>query len=394
MDKEKKGSEALLEWYDSHRRKLPWREDPTPYHVWISEIMLQQTRVEAVRGYYARFVDRFPDIQSLAEAEEDECLKLWEGLGYYSRVRNMQKAAREIMSAYGGEMPRTASELRKLPGIGPYTSAAIASIAYGEKIPAVDGNLLRIFSRLALYEKEIRTPAAASEAYGFFLELMPDDRPGDFNQALMDLGSSVCVPGQGALCRESADACPLSSFCRAFRSRLWASLPVMPAKKARRADKKTILIIRDGELVMLRRRPSRGLLAGLYEFPSEEGWLTAEEAVGKARSYGCQPVRISPLQDSRHIFSHREWLMHGYEIWTGSFPEDKQSEKNMEAGSFPEEKISEKDRGSEQALSQGKAGVPFFVSVSELQDRYAVPGAYAAYLSILTGEHFQSRAKL
>ena len=158
MDKEKKGSEALLEWYDSHRRKLPWREDPTPYHVWISEIMLQQTRVEAVRGYYARFVDRFPDIQSLAEAEEDECLKLWEGLGYYSRVRNMQKAAREIMSAYGGEMPRTASELRKLPGIGPYTSAAIASIAYGEKIPAVDGNLLRIFSRLALYEKEIRTP--------------------------------------------------------------------------------------------------------------------------------------------------------------------------------------------------------------------------------------------
>ena len=143
---------------------------------------------------------------------------------------------------------------------------------------------------------------------------------------------------------------------------------------------------------MLRRRPSRGLLAGLYEFPSEEGWLTAEEAVGKARSYGCQPVRISPLQDSRHIFSHREWLMHGYEIWTGSFPEDKQSEKNMEAGSFPEEKISEKDRGSEQALSQGKAGVPFFVSVSELQDRYAVPGAYAAYLSILTGEHLRSNA--
>jgi A/G-specific adenine glycosylase len=269
-------------------------------------------------------------------------------------------------------MPRTASELRKLPGIGPYTSAAIASIAYGEKIPAVDGNLLRIFSRLALYEKEIRTPAAASEAYDLFLDLMPDDRPGDFNQALMDLGSSVCVPGPGALCRERADACPLSSYCRAFRSRRWASLPVMPAKKARRADKKTILVIRDGERVMLRRRPSRGLLAGLYEFPNEEGWLTAEEAVGKVRSYGCQPVRIRPLQDSRHIFSHREWLMHGYEIWTGSFPEEKRSEK---------------DTGSEQALSPEKAGVPFFVSLSELQDRYAVPGAYAAYLSILTGEH-------
>ena len=141
----KKPGYALLEWYDSHRRDLPWREDPTPYHVWISEIMLQQTRVETVRGYYTRFLQRFPDVRSLAEAEEDDCLKLWEGLGYYSRARNLKKAAGQIMSLYGGEMPRKASELRKLSGIGPYTSAAIASIAFGEKIPAVDGNLLRIF---------------------------------------------------------------------------------------------------------------------------------------------------------------------------------------------------------------------------------------------------------
>ncbi len=351
---------ALLGWYDIHKRSLPWREEPTPYHVWISEIMLQQTRVEAVRGYYARFLERFPDIRSLAEAEDDECLKLWEGLGYYSRARNLQKAAREIMSCYGGEMPRTASGLRKLSGIGPYTSAAIASIAYGEKIPAVDGNLLRIFSRLALYENEIRTPAAAAAAQSFFLELMPEERPGDFNQALMDLGSGVCVPGAGAACRSDASACPLSSFCQAFRQKRCASLPVMPVKKARRADKRTILIIRDGDRVMLRRRPAKGLLAGLYEFPNESGWLTADEAVGAARTYGCEPVRVTPLQESKHIFTHREWHMQGYEIWTGSFPGEGLAETAPE-----------------------RAGEPFYASLSELQERYAIPSAYAAYLSRL-----------
>ena len=444
----KKPGDALLEWYDSHRRDLPWREDPTPYHIWISEIMLQQTRVETVRGYYARFLERFPDVRSLAEAEEDECLKLWEGLGYYSRARNLKKAAGQIMSLYGGEMPRRAAELRKLSGIGPYTSAAIASIAYGEKIPAVDGNLLRVFSRLALYEQEIRTPAASASAHRFFLEIMPDDRPGDFNQALMDLGSGVCVPGTGAACQADPAACPLSPFCRAYHENRAASLPVMPAGKKRRVDQRTILVIRDGDRVLLRRRPPRGLLAGLYEFPNEEGWLTAPEAVEKARSLGCEPVRISPLEESRHIFTHREWHMQAYEIWTGSFPENEHSNSNGESngesvqergssknnvGSFPEnehstnnaagfpEKESLKnsagsspvdtdpanhagetdlslpgsgenhlpaDRAGKKkrqvrAASEGSGGKPFFVSVSRLQERYAVPSAYAAYLSRL-----------
>lgn len=172
----------LLAWYDHNRRSLPWRDDPSAYHVWISEIMLQQTRVEAVKGYFTRFIERFPDIPSLAQADEDTCLKLWEGLGYYSRARNLQKAARQIMSEYKGEMPRTSAELIRLAGIGPYTAAAIASIAFGEKIPAVDGNLLRVFARLALYEEEIKTPAAAAAAKAYFMDRMPQDRPGDFNQ--------------------------------------------------------------------------------------------------------------------------------------------------------------------------------------------------------------------
>ncbi len=408
----KKPGDALLEWYDSHRRDLPWRQEPTPYHVWISEIMLQQTRVETVRGYYARFLERFPDVRSLAEAEEDECLKLWEGLGYYSRARNLKKAAGEIMSCYGGQMPRKASELRKLSGIGPYTSAAIASIAYGEKIPAVDGNLLRVFSRLALYEEEIRRPAAAAAAHSFFMGIMPDDRPGDFNQAMMDLGSGICVPGTGPACQADPGACPLSPFCRAYHENRAASLPVMPAAKERRVDRRTILLIRDGDRVLLRRRPSRGLLAGLYEFPNEEGWLTDREAVEKARSLGCEPVRISPLKESRHIFTHREWHMQAYEIWTGSFPEKEPSKNNAETTSekefpkdntetilekesskdntetilekeFPKdntETILEKESSKNNAESRGK---PFFVQVSRLQEKYAIPSAYAAYLSLL-----------
>ena len=300
-------ADALLRWYDSHKRSLPWREDPSPYHVWISEIMLQQTRVEAVKGYYARFLDRFPDIRALAEADEDVCLKLWEGLGYYSRARNLQKAARQILSDYGGVMPSRAAELRRLPGIGPYTSAAIASIAFGERIPAVDGNLLRVFARLSLYEKEIKTPAAAAEASAYFLQCMPEDRPGDFNQALMDLGAVICTPGSSPACgggsvsahgrggqgpeetgpgpeagakkavpggdaqeagakkaapgghvTESVEdfSCPLQAFCGAFRTGCADRFPVMPAKKARRIDRRTILVIRDDDRVLLRRRPA------------------------------------------------------------------------------------------------------------------------------------------
>ena len=341
-------SVPLLAWYSENRRSLPWRDDPSAYHVWISEIMLQQTRVEAVKGYYARFLDRFPDISALAGAEEDAVLKLWEGLGYYSRARNLQKAARVLVNEYGGEMPRSAGKLKKLPGIGPYTAAAIASIAFGEKIPAVDGNLLRVFSRLTLYEKEIRTPAAVKAAEAFFLSEMPDDHPGDFNQALMDLGAGICTPGGAPACGQ----CPLQQQCLASAQGRAAELPLMPARKARPIEKHTILVIRDEDRVLLRRRPDRGLLAGLYEFPNENGWLSEEEAVGKVREYGCQPLHIRRLPDSKHIFSHKEWHMHGYEIRIGSFPGDAPS-----------------------------SGDCFTAHISDIQEKYALPSAYAVYLS-------------
>ena len=363
---------ALLEWYDANKRSLPWREDPSPYHVWISEIMLQQTRVEAVRGYYRRFLEKFPDIPALARAQEDECLKLWEGLGYYSRARNLQKAARIIVSDYQARMPETARDLQKLPGIGPYTAAAIASICFGERVPAIDGNLLRVFARLSLYEEEIGTPAARKAADAFYRQVMPQDRPGDFNQALMDLGSGICTPGGEPACRRkpspqtvpAAPACPLQPFCRAFQEDKCGVLPVMPRKKARQVRKRTILVIRDQDRVLLRKRPSRGLLAGLYEFPNEEGWLTEQEAVARARSYGCEPLRIRPLPASRHIFTHREWLMQGYEIRTAAYPE---------AGEGTEEEA-------------GGEGGCFAAPIPALRDKYAIPGAYAAYLKIFSGE--------
>ena len=250
------------------------------------------------------------------------------------------------MSEYGGEMPESAEELKKLPGIGPYTAAAIASIAFGEKIPAVDGNLLRVFSRLALYEKEIRTAAAGAAAASFFLKQMPRDNPGDFNQALMDLGAVICTPGASPACGE----CPLQQHCRALEQGRTAELPVMPAKKARGVEKRTILVIRDDDRILLRRRPDRGLLAGLYEFPNESGWLSESEAVLRVREYGCDPLHIRRLPDAKHIFTHREWHMHGYEIRIASL-----------SGYAP---------AAESCL---------IAAISDIEDKYALPSAYSAY---------------
>jgi A/G-specific adenine glycosylase len=340
--------------------------------------------VEAVRGYYARFLEHFPDVRSLAEADEDTCLKLWEGLGYYSRARNLQKAARQIMSEYKGEMPRTSAELIRLTGIGPYTAAAIASIAFGEKIPAVDGNLLRVFARLTLYEEEIKTPAAAAAAKAYFMDRMPQDRPGDFNQALMDLGAGICIPGSAPRCGE----CPLQDCCRAAAMDRAGELPVMPVKKARGIEKRTILVIRDDDRILLRRRPARGLLAGLYEFPNEAGWLSEDQAVQKAREYGCEPLHIRALADAKHVFTHKEWHMHGYEIRIGSFPEnsggDTDRKTSLEAKAGKENPKAETVRETPKAESH--AAVPgrcFITTICDLQEKYALPSAYTAYFHAL-----------
>lgn len=299
----------LLAWYDKERRILPWREDPTPYHVWVSEIMLQQTRVEAVVPYYARFISELPDTSSLSQASEDRLLKLWEGLGYYSRVRNMQKAARQIMNEYGGVIPSDPKELEKLSGIGSYTAAAIASIAYQVPIVSIDGNLLRVFARLCAYGESIQTPAARRLAGHAFSSVLDKDRPGDMNQALMDLGATICLPNGSPNC----ERCPLSSLCAAHQAGLELEIPKAKEKPVRPIRKCTILLIRRGDSVLLRKRPDKGLLAGLYEFPNVDGMLTQSDVEALLFSWGMTVSGIHPLPNARHVFTHLIWEMSAFE---------------------------------------------------------------------------------
>lgn len=303
-------TEPLLEWYDKGHRILPWREDPKAYKVWISEIMLQQTRVEAVKPYFNRFISELPDIKSLAECEEDKLLKLWEGLGYYNRARNLQKAAGQVMEAYGGEMPRTQEELLKLAGIGNYTSGAIASIAFGEKVPAVDGNVLRILSRLSLDEEDILKDVTKRRVEHQLMEVMPGERPGDFNQALMELGATVCIPNGKPKC----EVCPWEKICLAHLQGREEEFPKKEPKKKRTIEKKTILIIQDENKSALHKRPASGLLAGLYEFPNLEGHLTEKRVLEYLKKIGLEALRIQKIEASKHIFSHKEWHMVAYQI--------------------------------------------------------------------------------
>ena len=302
--------EPLLEWYDKGHRILPWREDPKAYKVWISEIMLQQTRVEAVKPYFNRFISELPDIKSLAECEEDKLLKLWEGLGYYNRARNLQKAAGQIMETYGGEMPRTQEELLKLAGIGNYTSGAIASIAFGEKVPAVDGNVLRILSRLSLDEEDILKDVTKRRVEHQLMEVMPGERPGDFNQALMELGATVCIPNGKPKC----EVCPWEKICLAHLQGREEEFPKKEPKKKRTIEKKTILIIQDENKSALHKRPASGLLAGLYEFPNLEGHLTEKRVLEYLKKIGLEVLRIQKIEASKHIFSHKEWHMIAYQV--------------------------------------------------------------------------------
>ena len=353
-----RSAEALLSWYDRNRRILPWREDPAPYHVWLSEIMLQQTRVEAVKKYYLRFTRVLPDIASLATAPEDVWLKLWEGLGYYSRVRNLHKAAAMMMEKYGGQMPRTKAELLSLPGIGDYTAAAIASIAFGECVPAVDGNLLRIFARMTEYEAGIRTETAKTAARRFFAPLMPQERPGDFNQALMDLGSSVCLPNAVPLCGK----CPWAEACLAHMHGTESAFPVQEVKKARKISRKTVFVIHYHDKIALRRRPSKGLLAGLYEFPNAEGLLDAEQAAAFVRNLGFEPLRILPLPPAKHIFTHVEWQMQGVDVLvdeTAALPGEQEPVSAWEG--------------------EEKPSAVFMADIAQINEKYSIPSAFEVY---------------
>lgn len=300
----------LLHWFDYNARILPWRENPRPYYVWVSEIMLQQTRVEAVKGYFDRFIKALPEIRDLAEAEEDKLLKLWEGLGYYNRVRNLQKGAKVVMEEYGGELPASYEELLKLPGIGAYTAGAIASIAFQLPVPAVDGNVLRVTKRIAGSFDDITKERVKKELWEDLKQIMPKDRPGDFNQSLMELGATVCIPNGKPLCEQ----CPVMHLCKAFKEDTVASIPVKPPKKERRVEERTILLIEQEGKYAISKRTGKGLLAGLWELPSLEGKVSSTELWKELMQMGLSPASITPMGEAKHIFSHVEWHMLGYHI--------------------------------------------------------------------------------
>lgn len=300
----------VIAWYQENKRELPWRKNPDAYRVWVSEIMLQQTRVEAVKPYYERFLKELPTVKELAEAQEDKLLKLWEGLGYYNRVRNMQKAAQQIMIDYHGHFPDTYEEIRLLKGIGSYTAGAISAFAYGIPKPAVDGNVLRVISRLTGSRGDIMKQSVRRQMEDALEKVIPENAAADFNQGLIELGALVCVPNGEPKCGE----CPVSQLCEAKKQGVIAQLPVKSKNKARKIEKRTVFIFRDGKKLAIRKRPSKGLLAGLYEFPSETGHMSLEEAAAYSKKIGLMPVRIRELGEAKHIFSHIEWHMTGYEI--------------------------------------------------------------------------------
>lgn len=300
----------LVNWYRENKRDLPWRHNPDAYRVWISEIMLQQTRVEAVKGYYDRFLKALPTVKDLAEAEEDKLLKLWEGLGYYNRVRNMQKAAQQIMVDHAGRFPDTYEEILQLKGIGNYTAGAISAFAYGIPKPAVDGNVLRVISRITGSYEDIMKQSVRKKIESALEQVIPADAASDFNQGLIELGAIVCVPNGEPKCEK----CPVKEYCIAHAKNLTAEIPVKKKAKARKIEERTVLIFKDGKQIAIRKRPAKGLLAGLYEFPNLEGKLSMDEVTEYSKKIGLMPVRVQKLPEAKHIFSHIEWHMIGYEV--------------------------------------------------------------------------------
>lgn len=298
----------LLLWYDAHGRTLPWRETVTPYRTWISEIMLQQTRVTAVIPYFERFMAELPTVEALAQVPEERLLKLWEGLGYYSRARNLQEAAKVVCEQYGGELPQSAAELEKLPGIGAYTAAAIASINFGEPIAAVDGNLLRVATRVSGCGDDVMDAKVRKDFQRRLDAAIDRARPGAYNQAMMDLGATVCLPNGAPLC----EVCPARGFCAAYRQGLTEILPVRGAKKARRAEERTVFLIKRGNTLAVRTRPDTGLLAKLTEFPNVLGSLDEAGTAITLAQWGLSVRHIEPIGTAKHIFTHIEWQMKGY----------------------------------------------------------------------------------
>ncbi len=332
----------LLSWYREHARALPWRDKPEPYRVWISEIMLQQTRVEAVKPYFERFMEALPGINDLAAVSEDRLLKLWEGLGYYSRAKNLKKTAELLVEQYGGELPASYEELKKLPGIGSYTAGAIASIAFGIPVPAVDGNVLRVVSRVTGSREDILKQSVKRRMEEELKAVMPEREASSYNQGLIEIGAIVCVPNGSPLCGQ----CPLASICVARANGLTGEIPVKTPKKARRTENKTVMLLWQDGRVAIRKRDDTGLLASLYEFPNVEGHLGEEILLDQL---GVDTAKVTPLPAAKHVFSHVEWHMIGYRIELGERPD----------GDF------------------------LWVTGEDLKKTYSLPGAFKTYTKLI-----------
>ena len=344
--------QPLLEWFEVFARTMPWRSNPEPYWVWVSEIMLQQTRVEAVRAYFDRFIAALPNIAALANVEDEKLMKLWEGLGYYSRARNLKKAAIVCVEQYHGELPRTYEALLKLPGIGSYTAGAIASIAYEQEVPAVDGNVLRVISRLLAWEEDITKQSVKRKMEAALLELMKrvHPNPRTFTAALMELGALVCIPNGAPCCME----CPWKSICLARIQKKVERIPVKKKKIVRKIEERTVFLIQDGDLTAIKKRPSTGLLAGLYELPNIEGFYSEQEVKRIWEEKLKLPLTVERLKDGKHIFSHIEWHMQAYRVI------------------IP--KILEQNK-----LLREQEGELFFVTQEELNTNYALPNAFKTW---------------
>lgn len=350
--------EPLIKWYQKNKRELSWRDNPSAYRVWVSEIMLQQTRVEAVKPYYERFLKELPTVQALAEAKEEKLLKLWEGLGYYNRVRNMQTAARQVMMDFHGEFPDTFEGILSLKGIGNYTAGAIAAFAFGIPKPAVDGNVLRVISRILASDADIMKQSVRTYVEEQLETVIPREQASDFNQGLIELGATVCVPNGEPKCAR----CPVSDICKARKEGCQTSLPVKKKQKARRIEQKTIIIFRDGELTAIRKRPGKGLLAGMYELPNVTGHLSEKEVIAYSKELGILPIYIKGLGEAKHIFSHVEWHMTGYLV-----------------------RVDELETAHGDNL--------LFVHPEEVQEEYAIPAAFERYVDYINIKIGQDKYK-
>lgn len=308
---------ALLPWFEQNKRDLPWRKDKDPYHIWVSEIMLQQTRVEAVKGYYARFLDALPTVAALAQCDDELLHKLWEGLGYYNRARNLKKAARQIMTQHGGVFPKTYEEILALPGIGEYTAGAICSIAFDLPTPAVDGNVLRVISRITNDATPIDLPAYKKSVADALAEIYPQ-KAGDFTQAMMELGATVCGPNR----RPDCESCPCKAFCQGFLNNTAEQLPVKQPKRERKQEERTVFILSCDGRYALRKRPDRGLLAGLWEFPNVPQKLNTQAIINQVEKYGLKTKDIKLQVERKHIFTHIEWDMRGVYVEVESCESD------------------------------------------------------------------------